>query len=64
MLCEPGTRPARLTAMTPASPGELPAVPVHVDGADLRAAVTGPPSAYAEASLEAEAARIRAPARR
>ena len=35
-----------------------------VDGADLRGAISGPPSAYAEASLEAEADRIRAPAER
>jgi hypothetical protein len=38
------------------------AEPAHVDGADLLGAISGPPSAFAEASLEAEAWRIRAAA--
>ncbi len=38
----------------------LPAVPVHVDSAGLQGAVSGPPSAFAEAGLEAGAGRIRA----
>ena len=52
--------------MTPVAPGERPQPPAgraHA-GDDLLTAITGPPSAYAEASLEAEADRTRAPAGR
>jgi hypothetical protein len=56
--CKPGTRdgcPASMPARTKPKPVIEPGL---IEGADLLAAITGLPSVYAEASLEAECWRL------
>ena len=59
--CKPGAPGARHNAMTTRRRPKRLIEPGHADGTDLTAAaITGPPSVIAQASLEAQAFRIAA----